>query len=418
MHLSLERRTIRFPIGRPEFMFEGVRVIEVAEWTLVPAAGAVLAEFGADVIKVERPNGGDIQRGLAFSGITPAYNGTSLQMEVTNRGGKRSIGLDVRSEGGRDLLYRLVAGADVFLTSLLPKTRKRLGIDIDDIRTANPNIVYAYGHGVGTKGPDAEKGGYDMTAYWCRGGFAHAVTESDFPRPVRMRGATGDKFGAMNLVAGVASALFKRERTGEGSDVEVSLLGTAVWQISSDLVYSQALDIDNTREVRGTNPLVAYYECSDGRWLVLSLIESDRWWPGFAKLVGLEHLVDDPRFKDFASREANFAACTEVLAAHFKTRTLTEWRAQLADFGGPWEPLQTPAEVSADPQVLANEYLTTITAKSGVEVPVVPAPIRFDGKVGRLDPCPEAGEHTEEILLELGDDWDSIIRYKDAGYIQ
>jgi crotonobetainyl-CoA:carnitine CoA-transferase CaiB-like acyl-CoA transferase len=384
----------------------------------VPAAGAVLAEFGADVIKVERPHSGDIQRGMIFSGITPAFNGTSLQMEVTNRGGKRSIGLDIRSEGGRELLLRLVASADVFLTSLLPKTRRRLGIDIEDIRKVNPNIVYAYGHGVGTKGPDAEKGGYDMTAYWCRGGFAHAVTDTDFPRPVRMRGATGDKFGAMNLMGGIAAALFKRERTGEGSDVEVSLLGTAVWQISSDLVYSKALQIDNTREIRGRNPLVQYYECSDDRWLVASLIESDRWWPAFAAAIGRTDLIDDPLFKDFQTREDNCDACVEVLAQHFKTRTLAEWRVALADFGGPWEPLQTPNEVADDPQVVANEYMTNITAKTGVEVPVVPAPIRFDGKLGRLDPCPEAGEHTEEIILELGDDWDKIIAYKDAGYIQ
>jgi crotonobetainyl-CoA:carnitine CoA-transferase CaiB-like acyl-CoA transferase len=400
-------------------MFDGVRVLEVAEWTLVPAAGAILAELGADVIKVERPHSGDVQRGLAFSGITPALNGISMQMEVTNRGGKRSIGLDISSEGGREILYRLAETADVFLTSLLPKTRKKFKLDVEDIRQHNPRIIYAYGHGVGTKGPDAGKGGYDMTAYWCRGGFAHALTDSDYPRPVRMRGATGDKFGAMNLMGGISAALFKRERTGEPSVVEVSLLGTAVWQLSSDLVYSKALDMDATREtIRGRNPLSNYYQTSDGRWVALTLLEADRLWPAFAKAAGLEHLIDDYRFKGSGAMNTHYEECTEIIAENFKKYPLAEWRARLADFNAPWEPVQTPLEVAADPQVIANQYMASTVSKSGVEVPVVPVPIRFDGQVGRLDPCPEAGEHTEEILLELGDNWDQIIEYKDAGFIQ
>jgi crotonobetainyl-CoA:carnitine CoA-transferase CaiB-like acyl-CoA transferase len=399
-------------------MFEGVRVVEVAEWTFVPAAAAILAEFGADVVKVERPHGGDVQRGLAFSGVTPALNGTSIQMEVVNRGGKRSIGLDVRSEEGRKILYDMVRSADVFLTSLLPDTRTRLGLDAASIREVNPSIVYAYGHGVGTEGPDGNKGGYDMTAYWCRSGFAYSLTEEDFPRPVKMRGATGDKLGAMNLVAGIATALFKRERTGEGTDLEVSLLGTAIWQLSSDLTYSKALGIENSRETRGRNPLVGYYETSDARWLVLSLLESTTWWPRIMPLLGLEELVDDPRFATHADRETHYEGCCELVAAAFKERTLEEWRIQLKDFRGPWEPLQTALEVAADPQVIANQYITDIVAKTGQTVPVVPAPIRFNGQLGRLDPCPEAGEHTEEVLLELGRDWDEIIGLKDAGVIQ
>lgn len=399
-------------------MFEGVRVVEVAEWTFVPAAAAILAEFGADVVKVERPNGGDVQRGMVFSGVTPALDGTSIQMEVVNRGGKRSIGLDVRSERGRELVYELVKDADVFITSLLPDTRARLGLDIDSIRKVNPSIVYAYGHGVGTQGPDSNKGGYDMTAYWCRSGFAYSLTDDEFPHPVRMRGATGDKLGAMNLVAGISAALFKRERTGEGSEVEVTLLGTAIWQLSSDLTYSKALNIENSKETRGRNPLVAYYETADHRWLVLCLIESTTWWPQLMPLLGLADLVDDPRFATHADRDANFEECTKLLVAAFQQHTLAEWRERLRDFRGPWEPLQSALEVAEDPQVIANQYLTETVAKTGKTVPVVPAPVRFDGKLGRLDPCPEAGEHTEEILLELGHDWESIIGLKDHGVVQ
>jgi crotonobetainyl-CoA:carnitine CoA-transferase CaiB-like acyl-CoA transferase len=399
-------------------MFEGIRILELAEWTLVPAAGAVLAEFGAEVIKVERPVGGDVQRGLAFTGMTPTKNGTSIQMEVTNRGGKRSIGLDFTTEGGRELLYRLAATSDVFLTSLLPKTRQKFKVDVEHIRAVNPNIIYAHGHGVGTLGPESGKGGYDVTAFWSRGGFAHAVTEEEFPHPVRMRGATGDKFGAMNLVGGVSAALFKRERTGEPSEVEVSLLATAIWQISSDICYSVALDRDTTRVVAGRNPLSGYYPTKDGRWVTLALLESDRLWPKFVAAAGLERLVDDPRFADSTARDTHYEECVAVLNDVFRESTLDEWRTRLADFDAPWEPVQSPLEVARDPQVVANDYIINIVAKSGEQIPVVPAPIRFDRRLGRLDPCPEAGEHTEEILLELGEDWDQIIQHKDAGYVQ
>jgi crotonobetainyl-CoA:carnitine CoA-transferase CaiB-like acyl-CoA transferase len=350
--------------------------------------------------------------------MTPALNGQSIQMEVTNRGGKRSIGLDFTTEGGRELLYRLVESADVFVTSLLPRTRAKFKVDVEDIRKINPNIIYAYGHGVGTEGPEANRGAYDMTAYWCRGGFAHSLTEEDFPRPVKMRGAIGDKFGAMNLMGGIAAALFKRERTGVPSEVEVTLLGTAVWQLSSDLTYSAALGADLTRMPRGRNPLSGYYETSDGRWIALSLLEIDRLWPGFAAVAGVENLIDDPRFKDSAAQNENYEECLAVITELFKSRTLEEWKERLKDFTAPWGVVQNPLEVVNDPQVVANEYVKYIPTNTGQEIPVVPAPIRFDRKLGRLDPCPEAGEHTEEILLEIGEDWDQIIKHKEAGYLQ
>lgn len=398
-------------------MFEGVRVLEVAEWTFVPSAAAILAEFGAEVIKVERPSGGDIQRGLAVAGVSPLKDGVSLQMEASNRGGKRSIGIDITSDEGRALVHRLAADCDVFVTSLLPKTRARLGYTFEDIKAVKSDIIYGGGTGLGTRGPEVDRGGYDMTAYWCRSGLAYSLTTEDNPEVVQMRPAIGDRLGAMNLVAGVSAALFRRERTGEGAMVEVSLLGTALWQLASDVVYSASLGAENSRVSRGRNPLAAYYKTSDERWLVLALLESDKWWAGFAARVGLDHLVEDPRFQDAAARDTNFEACREILTTQFASQSLAHWRELLRDFAGPWEPVQSVLEVAKDPQVLENGMLREVTAPNGANITLVAAPIQFDDEQGRLLPCPEAGAHTEEILLEMGLTWEEIIAHKDAGAI-
>lgn len=401
----------------PASLFEGVRVLELAEWTLVPSAAAVLASFGADVIKIERPVGGDIQRGLSVAGVNPVIGGVALQMEQTNFGGKRSIGIDVRSPEGQELIRRLAADSDVFLTSLLPRTLERFGLDYESVRAVSPRIVYAAGLGYGSLGDDADQGGYDMTAYWCRSGIGYALTEAAAPAPARMRPAMGDKLGSMNLVAGVASALFRRERTGAGARVEVSLMGTAMWQISSDIVYSKALERENSRESRGRNPLVDYYQTADDRWIVIALLESDRWWPRFTELTGLDHLREDPRFHDHHARTEHHEECVALIRAAFRARPYTEWVERLTGFGGPWAPLQSPREVADDPQAIANGYLSDLTAANGTTIRMVPAPMTIDGGHGRLAPCPEAGASTEEILLELGTSWEEIIRLKDAGVV-
>jgi crotonobetainyl-CoA:carnitine CoA-transferase CaiB-like acyl-CoA transferase len=397
-------------------VFDGIRVLEVAEWTLVPAAGSILAQYGADVIKIERPVGGDAQRGLAVAGVTPVWNGIGLNTEQTNLGGKRSVGIDIASAEGQELVRRLAATSDVFLTNLLPATRKKFHLDVDDLRAVKPDIVYAYGHGVGTLGPDADKAGYDMTAYWCRSGLGYSVSEPG-SEPVAMRPGMGDRFGAMNIAAGVAGALLRKECTGEGAVVEVSLLAAGIWQLASDVVYSKALGIENSRVSRGRNAMTGYYETADGRWITLSLLNSDRWAPEFLKAAEAEELTADPRFANAELREQNYEACKAEMTRIFKRFTLAEWRAKLACFGGPWEVVQSIQEVLDDPQVAANSYVTDVAGPAEGRLGFVPAPIRFDGQPGRTAPCPEAGAQTEDVLLDLGLSWEDIGALKEAGHI-
>jgi crotonobetainyl-CoA:carnitine CoA-transferase CaiB-like acyl-CoA transferase len=398
-------------------MFAGVKVLEVAQWTFVPAGAGVLSDFGAEVIKIEDPVTGDAQRGLAAAGVTPMKGDVNLVMEQTNRG-KRSLGLDLRQPEGREILYRLVAQSDVFVTNFLPDARRKLGIEPEDLHRIKPDLVYVKGHAYGSEGSDAESGGYDATAYWGRGGIGHALTGPNATEPVGQRPAFGDKAGAMNVAFGVAAALFRRERTGEGAVVDVSLLGSALWQVSSDIVYSLGLNADFSRVPRTiSNPLTGSYRTKDGRWLMLTMLESDRWWPDFCVHIGRPQLVDDERYVDAAARSRHGDALAAEIREVISSATLDEWRSRLATLAGPWSVFQSLLEAGHDPQAVANGYVTQVEHSSGAVVDLVAAPVQFDGDRPVLRPAPEHGAHTEEILLDLGEDWDALARYKEAGVI-
>jgi crotonobetainyl-CoA:carnitine CoA-transferase CaiB-like acyl-CoA transferase len=398
-------------------MFEGIRVVEVAQWTFVPAGAGVLGDFGAEVIKIEDPATGDAQRGLAAAGVTPMKGSVNLVMEQTNRG-KRSVALDLRHPDGRQLLYRLVATADVFVTNFLPDARRKLGIEPEELHWVKPDLIYVRGHAYGSDGADADKGGYDATAYWARGGIGHALTSPTAEAPAVQRPAFGDKAGAMNIAFGVAAALFRRERTGLGATVDVSLLGTALWQASSDIVYSLGLGTDFSRVPRTiSNPLTGGYRTKDGRWLTLMMLESDRWWPDLCEHLGRPELLDDARYVDAATRSAHAEELSAELRELFASATLEEWRTRFATLAGPWSIYQDLLEAAQDPQSIANGYVTSIEHPSGVGVDLVAAPVQFDGGRPTLSAAPEHGADTEAVLLDLGEDWDDLTRYKEAGVI-
>lgn len=398
-------------------VFEGVRVLEVSAWVMVPGCGVLLSDLGADVIKVEHPTAGDPARGLITGGLSPSVGSVNMMVEQTNRN-KRSIGLDIARPEGREILYQLASRADVFLTSLLPDVRQKLQMDVEHIRAQNPEIIYAKADAVGAKGPDQGKPGFDSAVFFGRAGVLNSFApdpEAGLPGP---RPGFGDKTAAMSLAYGVAAALFKRERTGTPSMVDVSLLGSAMWVASSDILYSSVAGADFSRIERpATNPLANKYQTSDGRWIMLSMLGSDRWWPDFCRHAGLDHLLDDPRFADAASRAEHSAACVRTLVEAFSGATLQEWRDRLRDLRGPWEVVQNSYEVVSDPQALANGYIDTIAHPAGVDVRAVRTPVQFDGVPHPLGVAPDAWEHTEVILLELGHDWNRITELKDIGVI-
>jgi crotonobetainyl-CoA:carnitine CoA-transferase CaiB-like acyl-CoA transferase len=399
----------------------GVRVLEVATWTFVPAAGAVLADWGADVIKVEHPETGDPQRGLMTSGMMGGGSTgfPNFMMEQPNRG-KRSIGIDIRAEEGRELLYKLVETADVFLTSFLPAARQSMKIDVEHLRERNPNIIYVRGSGNGQRGPESELGGYDGATYFARGGHALCLTPDDREYPIGPRAAYGDLPGGMTIAGGIAGALFRRERHGVPSVVDISLLSCAMWSLAPDIVASKIFGMPKLPHggdrLQNPNVLVNTYKTKDDNFLMLCMLESDKYWPDTCRQIGHPELIDDPRFIDHAARTENRSACIQAFDAAFAERTLDEWKDELADAEGVWAPYQNPIDLHDDVQVLANGYLRPIEWDQGT-FNVVGNPVQFDETPPELQRAPEHGEHTETLLLELGYEWEDIIRLKDTGAI-
>jgi crotonobetainyl-CoA:carnitine CoA-transferase CaiB-like acyl-CoA transferase len=398
----------------------GIRVIEVAAWTFVPAAGAVLADWGADVIKVEHPVMGDPQRGLVSMGLIPGGpNAVNYIIEQPNRG-KRSIGLDISTDEGRAILYQLVESADVFLTSFLPSVRQKLKIDVEHIRAVNPNIVYTRGTGQGPKGPDGGKGGLDGSAYWGRGGVSAALTPRDSEYPIGGRPGFGDLAGGMAIAGGIAAGLLQRANTGEAPIIDVSLLGLAMWMLSPDIVASGLYGGDpmpKFNRAASPNPLVGFYRTKDDRFISLMMLQADRFWGEFCELIERPDLITDPRFADGAGRFENREACVAIIDEVFASRTYAEWKEKLATLSGVWAPAQLPNELADDVQVQANGYLPHISREDGQEYDLVANPVQMNETADQLTPAPEHGQHTEDILLELGYDWDRIVSLKDAGSI-
>ena len=406
--------------GAPPEVFRGVRVVELAQWLFVPTTGALLADWGADVIKIEHPVSGDSYRGLASQGIHAVSNGINPAMESANRG-KRSLGLDVKRPAGRELLLRLCATADVFLTNLLPGAQQRLGLSVEVLRAANPRLIVGRGHGFGARGPDADLPSFDASAFWARGGLGETLTPADLAQPIGQRGGIGDRSAAVQLAFGIAGALFRRERSGEPSLVDVSLLSTAIWTLTSDVLsalqgsFRPAPPIETRSPT--ANPLVNTYRTRDGRFLCLMFLQPDRYWPDLCRALGRPELASDPRFGDIEGRARHRDACVSELDAIFAQRSYSEWCQAFAGEQFPWAPFQRVTELIGDRQVAANGYLGEVAVSGADSFRMPNGAVQFDESAAALRRAPEHGQHTEEILQELGLSWDEILAFKRDGVV-
>jgi crotonobetainyl-CoA:carnitine CoA-transferase CaiB-like acyl-CoA transferase len=401
----------------------GVRVLEVAQFTFTPAAGAVLADWGADVIKVEHAVMGDAQRGLKLGTGGTAAGSFQPLMEHPNRG-KRSIGIALETEGGRALLDELILTSDVFLTNFLPGARRKLRIEVDDVRAVNPKIIYARGSAFGQRGPEAALGGYDLSAFWCRGGSAYGATLDGAPNiATQPAGAYGDSMGGMTIAGGISAALFHRERTGEPSVVDVSLLSMGSWATALSVSNALLTGQDPVRPAFDgpahlpVNPIIGTFRTSDDRFVNLTMLQAGRYWADVCKHIGREDLIDDERFDTAEKVMHNAADAGACVAEAIRSRPYAYWLEQFKTLDGQWAPVNSPLELAADPQVRANGYILSIVDADGNARELVSSPVQFDETPFEITRGPQFAEHTDEIVTELGHDEDQLIQLKIDGAI-
>lgn len=401
----------------PRGALEGVRIVELAQFVFVPASSAILSDHGAEVIKVEPPQG-DPYRSMNIADGRQTAD-VNFAMEQNNRN-KKSVGIDLKTAEGHAVFKKLIASADVFVTSIRPDTLDRLGLGVEALREVNPKLIYVRGNGLGFKGDEANRPGFDSSSFWARGGFAGALSQGH-EKLVRSRPALGDHTAATSMAMGVAMALFKREQTGEPSLIEVSLLGTAMWALSSDVTQAQAPTYSPgaMAAVEFKMPLTRAYLTRDERWIQLMFLDPERYWKGLCEHLDRPELAADPRFDSVARRAENGRELAAVLDGIFGGEDLAHWREAFTDFDAPWELVQTVHEVLDDPQAKANGYVFEAEVRPGLPVKLVAGPVSVDGSPvhAEIRRAPHLAEHTDDILGALGYDEDERARLRAAGGI-
>jgi crotonobetainyl-CoA:carnitine CoA-transferase CaiB-like acyl-CoA transferase len=382
-----------------ERVFEGVKVIDCASFIAGPAAATVMSDFGAEVIKIEPPGLGDPYRRRATPPTGPGL-ATNPGFVLDGRN-KKSLALDLRIQAAQAVLRRLVSTADVFITNYPPPVRRRLKIAYEDLAPLNERLIYASFTGYGETGPEADKPGFDATAWWARSGLMHLVRAGEETAPARSLPGMGDHPSAMATYGAIVTALYQRERTGKGGYVSSSLLANGLWAngCAAQAALCGEKVVPQPPRERGLNALRVHYRCRDGRWLLLS-IAADEWrWERLKECLAASAL-EDPRFANVALREAHARELIRILDGIFATRDQTEWRAILDAAGLIFGIVADMDEIADDPQMLASEALVPFADSSSLTVNS-PIWIRGQEKV-RPRAAPSVGEHSEAVLREAG----------------
>ena len=396
-------------------IFEGLKVIDCGSFIAAPAAATILSDFGADVIKIEPPGAGDPYRLLPkFPGNPVSDHNYGWMLDNRN---KRGLALDIARQEGQAVLGRLVSQADVFITNYPLGVRERLGIGYEALAPLNDRLIYASFSGYGERGEEANKPGFDMTAWWARSGMMDQVRPAAATDPAKPTIGMGDHPSAVTLFASIVTALYQRERTGKGAQVSSSLLANGLW--SNGFLAQAALCganfIDRPPRKQSFNAMVTYYRCRDGRWLLLTIANEERQWPVLAECLGQKDLIDDPRFHTRADRHANAAELIAILDEVFATRDRAEWRAILNANGIIFEAVATPEDIPDDQQLLDNDILIPF---EGDTMLTVDSPFLIEG-AEKVQPrqAPSVGQHSDEVLGEAGYDEAAIQELRECGAI-
>ncbi len=398
----------------------GIRIVDWSIRATGPSATALLADMGADVIKVETLNGGDPDRGAAKDATAKLTLPNGLPYNfLTNNRNKRSIALDLTKEEGRQVMYSLVAKADIFVQNFRYGVAKKLKMDYETLQKHNPSLVYASCTGYGRKGKQAVQSAMDATIHGASG-LMLGIGEPDMP-PIAIPGAINDQVSAIMLLNGIMIALFHRERTGEGQEVNVTMLGTMIWVQKNNILTTILAKKARPRQKRSkpSNPLVNHYRCKDGLWVVLGLFQTDRYWPVLCRALGLEEYIDDPRFSTAKGKEENSAEMVALLDNAFATKNRAEWLEILAEADLLYSAVRDYWEVVNDPHVLENEFIVEYDHPDLGKIKEIGIPIELSKTPGSIrTPAPQLGQHTEEVLIDLlGLSWEDIENLKDKQVI-
>jgi len=382
-------------------MLEGLRVVEMATYIAAPSAGCMLADWGAEVIKIEPPGGDPIRNILkAMSGADVDENPV---FDLDNRG-KRSLCIDVKTPEGAEAIRRLIAKADVFITNVRPGALGRIGLDWASISEAHPRLIYGSVTGYGLEGEERDRPGFDLAAFWARSGLARLTVPKDMD-PIPMRTAVGDHTTGIALAGGIVAALYEREKSGKGRLVETSLLRTGIYCLGSDMAVQLRFGrIASTRpRTQAINPINSFFKAGDGAWICVLTRHAEGDWRRLAKALGQPGLADDPRFANTKARKENATELTGILDGIFASAPLEHWAEKLDAEDLVWAPVQTPAQVAADPQAEAAGAFVETELPGGGTFRSVATPVRFHGdERHRFPPAPTPGEHNTQILSEIG----------------
>ena len=396
---------------------DGVRVVEITMFQQGPVAGTKLGDLGADVIKVE-PMTGDPGRGfMRIIGTMVGLKGRNYYFEQHNRN-KRSIVLDLKQKGGMEVFLKLIDKADVFITNMSIEAPQKMGIGPEVLLERNPRLIYAQASGWGRKGPDANQLSFDYTGIG-RSGLMMACGERGSP-PSQVLPGLGDELGGMVCAWAVCTALYAREKTGKGQLVDTSLMGSLVCMESLVLSAPAVLGQEFPREIRSEagNPIYNHYRAKDDKWFILAHLQPDRYWPNACRALGMPELENDPRFHSIEARGENAKELVAIMDEKFATKTRDEWFEIFKQEGLIYSPIQTLTEVVDDPQALANNYVTWFDHPVLGRTKMVGFPWDYSQTPASVRrEAPELGQHTEEILLELGYSWDDITKLKDDNVI-